>query len=155
MNAKPIFMLLLASLLAGGMFSAVLAGTNERFHEEVFVENEPVYIDAITRLEWKSRQATGKTWAEALAYCEGLQYAGKDDWRLPNKPELLGIVNYDRDSPATDFPLSPAERFWTSTTATGDPQRAWYVNFTDGGVRYELKGNRYYVRCVRDSGGRE
>ncbi|HJO96965.1 MAG TPA: DUF1566 domain-containing protein [Rhodospirillales bacterium] len=39
-------------------------------------------------------------WPEALAYCQGLRYAGSDDWRLPNAKELQGLIDYTR-SPQT------------------------------------------------------
>ena len=39
-------------------------------------------------------------WAEALAFCEALTFAGHDDWRLPDAKELQGIVDYTR-SPST------------------------------------------------------
>ncbi len=40
------------------------------------------------------------TWAEALAFAEGLELAGHGDWRLPNAKELQSIVDYAR-SPGT------------------------------------------------------
>ena len=39
-------------------------------------------------------------WEEAIDFCEGLRYAGKDDWRLPNVKELHSIVDYTK-SPET------------------------------------------------------
>jgi hypothetical protein len=64
-----------------------------------------------------------REWAEALAYCEALDLAGYDDWRLPNSKALQGIVDYDRTSfPAIDasaFTISEDGEtldFWTSTT---------------------------------------
>lgn len=42
----------------------------------------------------------GLNWPGALAFCEGLSFAGADDWRLPNAHELQMIVDYTR-SPAT------------------------------------------------------
>ncbi len=40
------------------------------------------------------------TWSQALQFCEGLNYAGHDDWRLPNAKELHTLVDYSR-SPET------------------------------------------------------
>jgi hypothetical protein len=71
-------------------------------------------------------------WQEALAWAEGLDYAGHSDWRLPNVKELQSIVDYSR-SPATSrsaamdpiFEVTPItdERgeadypfYWSSTT---------------------------------------
>ena len=41
-------------------------------------------------------------WAQALAWCEGLTFAGNDDWRLPNAKELQSIVDYTRSPDTTD-----------------------------------------------------
>jgi hypothetical protein len=41
------------------------------------------------------------TWCEALAYCEGLSFAGHDDWRLMNVRELLSLMSFDGATPGT------------------------------------------------------
>jgi hypothetical protein len=86
-------------------------------------------------------------WEQALAWAEGLKYAGKSDWRLPNAKELQTLVDYARcpdktKSPAIDpvFEVTPIRNeagardypfYWTSTThasrARGDT--AVYVAF--------------------------
>jgi hypothetical protein len=74
----------------------------------------------------------GLDWQDALAWCEALELAQNDDWRLPSAKELQTLVDYTRSpattgSPAIDpifetssiideggapnFPF-----FWTSTT---------------------------------------
>jgi hypothetical protein len=87
-------------------------------------------------------------WQEALEYAENLEYAGYDDWRLPNAKELQYIVDYSRapdvtDSPAIDpiFQTSAilneaGEKdypfFWTSTTHLDGPRpgaNAVYIAF--------------------------
>src|SRR5262245_33765218 len=69
-------------------------------------------------------------WFGALAYCEGLTFAGYDDWRLPNVRELESIVDYGRDEPAVD-PVFGAwsSSYWTSTTDPYVPERAWVIYF--------------------------
>lgn len=115
-----------------------------------FTENgDGTVTDRSTGLTWmQTDSGRGLTWEEALAYAENLQYAGYDDWRLPNAKELHYIVDYSR-SPDTsgtaaidpifrttriineagqaDFPF-----FWTSTTHLDGPtpgQHAAYVAF--------------------------
>ena len=53
---------------------------------------------------WQQTDDGGRReWAEALAYCEALELAGHDDWRLPNSKALQSIVDYRRTSfPAID-----------------------------------------------------
>jgi hypothetical protein len=66
---------------------------------------------------------TRREWSEALAYCEALDLAGHDDWRLPDSKALQSIVDYDRTSvPAIDTGVFAVTResetldYWTSTT---------------------------------------
>ncbi len=57
--------------------------------------------DRATGLMWmQADSGAGLDWEEALAYCERLEHAGHDDWRLPNAKELQSIVDYTR-SPKT------------------------------------------------------
>ena len=44
----------------------------------------------------------GMDWEEALSYCETLDYAGYEDWRLPNAKELQSIVDYTRSPASTN-----------------------------------------------------
>jgi hypothetical protein len=90
-------------------------------------------------------------WQEALYYAGNLEYAGYDDWRLPNAKELQSVVDYARSPDTTDsaaidpvFQITAitneADRkdypfFWTSTThldgiKTGS--MAVYVTFGRG-----------------------
>ena len=71
-------------------------------------------------------------WPEALRFCEGLDFAGAADWRLPNAKELQSLVDYTRSPQGTHSaaidPLFGATRitdeagkpnyagYWTSTT---------------------------------------
>lgn len=83
-------------------------------------------IDYSTGLQWQKADsgATPIDWQTALGYCDRLQFAGFDDWRLPNAKELQSIVDYTR-APATSgtpainpiFSTSNSEPYyWTSTT---------------------------------------
>jgi len=92
------------------------------------------------------------TWVNALSQCEGLNYAGHSDWRLPNAKELLSIVNYQNSDPAintTYFPATAAYHYWSSTTLVGLPNSAWRVHFFFGYMGNYYKSDSYHVRCVR------
>ena len=71
--------------------------------------------DSATGLMWMQNDSdSGMTWPQALDYAEDLQYAGYDDWRLPNVKELQSIVDYTR-SPATTNSAAIDPIFNTST----------------------------------------
>lgn len=119
-----------------------------------------------TGLIWK-RCAEGQSWNGA--HCDGTSQlvswggalqlsvqasdAGAVDWRVPNRKELESLVEFCGHSPAINlvqFPDTPAERFWTSTTFIDTPSRAWDVYFSDGYSGASGKSaDLLHVRLVR------
>ncbi len=125
-----------------GYFALYVRG-NPRYGVNDFVNHgDGTVTDRATGLMWMQVDSgrlkagphrDGKlNWQQALAWAEGLTYAGYDDWRLPNAKELQSIVDYSRapavtQSPALD-PLFDATTiraeegrrdypfYWTSTT---------------------------------------
>jgi len=99
--------------------------------------------DEVRRLTWqRADDGVQRTWADALAYCEGLTLGGADDWRLPNAKELQSLVDYSRAPAVTGtaaidpaFEVSNIESYaWSSTTLPDGPPdhlgvRAVYVAF--------------------------
>lgn len=112
--------------------------------------SEKVVVDSSTGLMWQKNYAS-KTWQDAFPYCENLNYAGYDDWRLPNKNELASLLNLDKtEAPYSTFPDMPKNRFWSSSTRAGsDFKSAWVVMFAEGYVSGVEKTASYSVRCVR------
>ena len=113
------------------------------------VQGNVIVTDTETGLIWQKTYVSGKTWQQALSYCESLTYAGYSDWRLPDKNELASLINYEKYNPASDFPDMPSQYFWSSSTYAGYTYYAWYVNFNDGNVDSSNKTDSRYVRCVR------
>ena len=86
--------------------------------------------------------------------CGSLNLGGHSDWRLPEKKELMSIVNYSIPYPGptintTYFPNTISSYYWSSTTFVNFPDYAWFVSFYNGYVYYYDKYINYYVRCVR------
>ncbi len=95
-----------------------------------FADNgDGTVTDRATELTWTRKDAgRAMDWEEALVYAEGLEFAGHDDWRLPNAKELYTLVDVTRAPDAEDgrargpaidpvFETSdPAAWYWTSTT---------------------------------------
>ena len=92
-----------------------------------------VIFDAGTNLYWQKDSAQIDSWKEALSYCENLEYAGFDDWRLPNKNELVSLVNYSKAGTEAEvlssFPGMTPDIFWSST---GADYGAWALYMKDG-----------------------
>jgi hypothetical protein len=83
-------------------------------------------------------------------------FAGYCDWRLPTSAELQGIVDLTATgcaagNPCIDASFGPtiASVYWSSTTYSGTPGRAWSVYFYDGIPFTDLKTLTFYVRAVR------
>ncbi len=104
------------------------------------------------------------SWQQALQHCENLEFAGRNDWRLPNVRELQSIVDYGRSTPSIDPvfgvaspPMSAASSswYWSSSSVLGSPGSGWHVSFDYGyvlgGVAVVDKSLLYYVRAVRDA----
>ena len=115
------------------------------------INGDVVVTDSTTGLMWQKEYDSGKTWQQALSYCKNLEYAGYDDWRLPNRHESEMLLNYNKTAaPYSDFPDMPGNYFWSSTTLSEYKSFARYVNFEDGYVsNYSKTHDDGYVRCVR------
>jgi hypothetical protein len=114
-----------------------------------FVNGDEIVKDNTTGLVWQKGEVSGKRWQEALEYCENLTYAGYSDWRLPNINELASLANYDKHSPASDFPDIPLEYFWSSTTSREEESVALLFFFYNASLKASSKARLSYVKCVR------
>lgn len=128
---------------------------------------EPVVEDHVTGLVWQGCAAgqsgndcsTGTAnrllWVDALAYCEGLVWNGRDDWRLPNAHEVTTILflNGGRPMIRTDlFPATPTYSVFRTSTTANNPANAYGADLWNGGTRSSQKTSTSTageVRCVR------
>jgi hypothetical protein len=109
--------------------------------------------DITTGLMWQQGEARSMVWEASLAYCEQLELAGYDDWRLPNVRELSSLIDDERKKPSIDtshFPGCRPSPYWSSTTHAKHPDFAWSVGFDDAAtIRGGHKRRRHFVRAVR------
>ncbi len=108
-----------------------------------------------SKLMWQDDErakTVEKTWKDAIKYCEDLNFAGYSDWRLPNKNELLSIVDRSKYNPAINSAfknVTTISLYWSSTSYTDGTSNAWYVDFDYGYTNGSYKDNSPHVRCVR------
>jgi len=138
-------------------------GSSEKTYFVICVRGNPDYgkndfqdngdntiTDRATGLTWaKDDSKTDMNWEQALAWVQEMnakEYLGFSDWRLPNAKELQSIVDYSRQTDATNSPaIDPIFNvtaiqneagavdypyFWTGTTHGG--AQAAYVAFGRG-----------------------
>ncbi|MBF0539744.1 MAG: DUF1566 domain-containing protein [Nitrospirae bacterium] len=147
-----------------GALRAGAAWPNPRF---VDVANGTV-ADNLTGLVWSKDAGTPTTgtctssnssWQAALGYVaclNGANYLGYNDWRLPDKKELLSLVDRGKINPTVTsgnpFINVKSNYYWSSTTSASNPGLAWLVDMTSGGVSTNSKSYGSRVWPVR--GGR-
>ncbi len=116
--------------------------------------------DNMTGLMWVkaphylSENSGGKTWNNAIDFCNGLSFAGHSDWRLPNVRELQSLIDYGRILPALPyghpFTDDPSFHYWSSSTHAGLSGYAWAVGLSHGDVDYVNKTTfQFHVWPVR------
>jgi len=122
--------------------------------------------DDVTGLVWaQNLSGSSMSWEEANEYCESLELAGYDDWRLPTVKELWSIRDFSQGWPWVDTDyfylvgdgsVLAQHHSWTSKAylveseyqneqVVGDPH--WIVNDWTGHIK-AMSGNRF-VRAVR------
>ena len=129
-------------LLTGAIYSADLSR-----------DSDGIVTDNLTKLEWQDNLSSVKgEWSGAINYCEHLSLGGHDDWRLPNRSELITILDYSKNNPSIKenvFHNVAFEYYWSSSSEMSDSSKAWYVTFSFGNVSQNSKTNHYNIRCVR------
>lgn len=136
-----------------------------------FVDNgDNTVTDNNTGLMWQQiPSSAGYSWQEAADYCNNLELAGYDDWRMPSLKELFSISDFSQGWPYIDtdyFQLASGtvtkdEQFWSSNyyhvgTTHNGAASAFGVNHVTGHIKaYPAEaggpfGN--YIRAVRGTG---
>ncbi len=111
---------------------------NPRYGTNAFRDNgDGTVTDDATGLTWMQvdsghlqagKKGDGRMdWPEALAWAEGLTYAGRSDWRLPSAKELQSLVDYARSPDTTQSAaIDPVFRVTPITNEGGKPDAPWY-----------------------------
>ncbi len=128
-------------------------GDDRNFNEETIGSDRKITVG--NRI-WEDSPHTKQkvTYDEALRYCNQLDYAGIDNWRVPKRHELFEIINYGKN-PAIDdiFTNITDGNYWTSQPIInykGETidNRAFVISFTYAEPFPEKMDNKSFVRCV-------
>lgn len=105
---------------------------------------------------WDGRSCTGVakplTWDQAMAL--NLDFAGHNDWRVPNIDELKSLITSARSYRNTYnsiFPNAPNAAHWSSSPSTKDLSLIQFVQLPSGSIETCVKDNGFgkRVRLVR------
>jgi len=122
----------------------------QRFTEQS--DTEPVVVDTMTGLMWRSTSDGFLTWESALTTCENLSWDGFEDWRLPTLYEALTLIDTgSAATPHTELPgfISAAR---SSSTRPASATWSFQVNVDSNGlIQYNRKTNQSMVYCVRNA----
>ena len=107
--------------------------------------------------------AWGNSFLLYVAALNGANFAGHNDWRMPNVKELQSIVDYGENIPAASTAFNSGctpgcnvvscsctynGAYWTATTYVAGAY-AWFVNHKYGYVDADPKTTAYSARAVR------
>lgn len=112
-------------------------------------------LQGLTGAACDQGNAVTVTWQQALAAAQAEDFAGHDDWRLPNAKELASITEYSCEDPALNLAVFPGDfgdEIWSSTPQINNPERARTLRTDDGLLSDEPRTALQSFRLVRDGG---
>jgi hypothetical protein len=139
-----------------------------RWPELRFEDNgDGTVTDHLTGLIWLKNANCGGSmnWNDAMTYCNNLASGScgltdgsvAGDWRLPNRKELLSLVDYSRSHPALPqghlFDDVQSSYYWSATAHAYDTSYASSVSMCFGSVGGYYKSYGYYAWPVRSRQG--
>lgn len=159
---------LLSALSSGDAFygqdANYLAGEEMDYQDN----GDGTTTDLNTGLMWQQVPSSSDfSWQDAVDYCDNLEFAGYDDWRIPSLKELYSISDFSSGWPYlnTDYfslasgQVTKDEQFWSSNyyvgvTVEGGSASAFGVNHVTGHIKsYSAEASGpvggKYVRAVR------
>jgi len=110
--------------------------------------------DSLTGLMWARRDGGFRTWQLGLDLANSLDLCGFTDWRMPNRKELLSLVNYSAGNVGIEllnigFTLQVESILWSSSSDAGSADKAWALILIPGIVTTAAKSGGNYLLPVR------
>lgn len=113
-------------------FYVIFVRGNSEYGINSFIDNgDGTISDPATGLMWMQDDFGPMNWETALSTSESLNFAGYDDWRLPDAKELQSIVDYTR-SPETSnsAAINPLFNASVITNEAGESDYGFYWSST-------------------------
>ncbi len=122
----------------------------EQWLSEHFVKGSILIFDSRTDFVWTKNFQQALNFKNASRFCRKAKFGGFRDWKLPTIHQLETIVSKKRMNPATVFPDTPSEIFWSSTKKRLiDGIYVWAIDFKTGKKLLLKSTELHYCRCVR------
>ena len=108
-------------------------------------------LEAIERGEEELGRCEDTSGDTATTYCSALELGGYNNWRLPTRDELFGIVKSDVGTPTISgvFQNTASLYYWSATNDASKTGSAWRVFFHHGVTSSDIKSYHASIRCVR------
>ena len=132
-----------------------LPGADSRTDHVAVIDNATSLMWSVESLGDPKDPDSGISQDACERRCAELRLLGYDDWRLPTRKELEGLVDDTRHEPAIDTALFPRVKprwHWTSTAAAWSASSAWVVSFNLGSVYYLRRNYDGFALAVRRAG---
>ncbi len=122
-----------------------------------FIANsDGTVYDSRTGLMWMQETAnagTKMTFRGALNYCNTLTYASYNDWRIPNRNEMMSLLDafMEGSSGYSESFADSEATYWTSSSCSGMAGYAWQIGLKSDSVSIGIrdKFNTNVFRAVR------
>ncbi len=139
-----------------GELQSGVAWPNPLYTDNSLASNtDKTVTDNLTGLIWSkdaNLAVATKTWQQSLDYINslnGINYAGHNDWRLPNINELASLIKKAHSAGIMDdFSNIKMDVYWSSTTGPAGAF-ARSVDISYGTAKYTKKTDSSYVWPVR------
>ena len=138
----------------GKTFFVLYVRGNEDYGKNSFADDgNGTITDNATGLMWMQNDSgTTMNWQQALEYAERKEFAGFNDWRLPNIKELQSIVDYSRAPGATNSAaINPVFNCTGIINEAGQPDFGYYWSGTTHANR-QNGGSAAYISFGRAMG---
>jgi hypothetical protein len=120
-------------------------------YKKRFIRANQIVIDNKSGLSWQDKKITPLNHQQAIEYCANDKFGGYNDWRLPNRFELMSIIKRDRVNPHAFkiFVFQYSDWYWSVDLHDKYKDKAWMIGFNNGQDNYTKKTMKLLFRCVR------